>query len=259
MNDLERYFKENQGHGIHKWMHYFDIYDRHFAPYRGKDPVVVEIGVQGGGSLRMWKDYFGPGSKIYGIDHKDLRGLSDPENGIEVLIGNQNDRESLQEMVDIIGPIDILIDDGGHHMHQMINTFEIMYPAVKDGGLFLCEDTYTAYKKGGDGTLKWHTKGGPTYIEYTKNLIDQLHRDYFQDEANPSDPSFTKDSHSIHYYESIVVIEKKGPLFRRMSRRTGKGHSNEIYPLLGKRRQAKARAAMSELETNEDYDECTSS
>ena len=49
-NPLERYFYDNKGRLIHKWLHYFDIYDRHFAPYRGKQITVVEFGVSHGGS-----------------------------------------------------------------------------------------------------------------------------------------------------------------------------------------------------------------
>ena len=68
MNDLEIYFKKNTGRLIYKWQHYFEIYDKHFSRFRGKEIVVLEIGVFQGGSLQMWKNYFGPGAKIYGID-----------------------------------------------------------------------------------------------------------------------------------------------------------------------------------------------
>ncbi len=44
-NPLEAYFRANQGRLIHKWIHYFDIYDRHFSPYRGRRVNIVEFGV----------------------------------------------------------------------------------------------------------------------------------------------------------------------------------------------------------------------
>ena len=53
---------------VHKWHHYFDIYTRHFDPYRSKPIKMLEIGVFRGGSLRMWKQYFHPESLIVGID-----------------------------------------------------------------------------------------------------------------------------------------------------------------------------------------------
>lgn len=68
MNDLEKYFYENNDKLIDKWIHYFDIYEKYFSKYRNKEVVILEIGVFQGGSLQMWKEYFGPGAKIYGID-----------------------------------------------------------------------------------------------------------------------------------------------------------------------------------------------
>jgi hypothetical protein len=55
-NDLLKYFENNPGNLIHKWMHYFEIYDRHFSRFRNKDVHIVEIGVFQGGSLQMWID-----------------------------------------------------------------------------------------------------------------------------------------------------------------------------------------------------------
>ena len=60
---LHKYFLNNAHKRLHKWVHYFDIYERHFERFRGKSPTMIEIGVQGGGSLAMWKEYFGPGSR----------------------------------------------------------------------------------------------------------------------------------------------------------------------------------------------------
>ncbi len=65
-NPLAEYFFNNPGRLIHKWHHYFDIYHRHFARFRGRSPVVVEIGVFHGGSLQMWHHYFGPGTRVVG-------------------------------------------------------------------------------------------------------------------------------------------------------------------------------------------------
>ncbi len=33
-NPLEKYFRANTGRLIHKWVHYFDIYHRHFERFR---------------------------------------------------------------------------------------------------------------------------------------------------------------------------------------------------------------------------------
>lgn len=200
MNDLEKFFQANKANRIHKWKHYFDIYDRHFSKFRGGDTVVVEFGVQHGGSTRMWQDYFGPRCRIYGVD-KDPRCATVAAEGIEIIIGDQEDRDFLTTLFDTLPPIDILIDDGGHHMQQQINTFEILFPKIKDSGVYLCEDLHTSYwPKWGGGLKK-----PDTMIEYSKNFIDYLHA-WHVDELEVSD--FTKTANSLHYYDSVLVIEK---------------------------------------------------
>src|SRR5438067_13766465 len=53
-NPLRQFFDaRSEGRGIWKWLHYFDIYDRHFSRFRGEAVHVLEIGVYSGGSLEM--------------------------------------------------------------------------------------------------------------------------------------------------------------------------------------------------------------
>jgi hypothetical protein len=63
-NDFEQFFFYGNHRKIHKGIGYFDIYDRYFSKYRGKTTQILEIGVQAGGSLQMWKDYFGPEATV---------------------------------------------------------------------------------------------------------------------------------------------------------------------------------------------------
>ncbi len=123
MNDLEKYFENNQGRLIHKWMHYFEIYDRHFSQFRNQDVYVLEIGVNQGGSLQMWKDYFGKNAKIYGVDI-NYRCKDFEEEGLKIFIGSQEDRSFLKSLKSQLPRIDILIDDGGHKMKQPIITLQ---------------------------------------------------------------------------------------------------------------------------------------
>ena len=203
MNDLEKYFRANQGRLIHKWTHFFDVYDRHFHRYRGKEMTILEIGVSQGGSLQMWKNYFGPRARIYGIDI-DPRCRSLEEENIRIFIGSQSDRAFLREVRASIPPIDILIDDGGHTMRQQIVTFEELYSAVKEDGVYLCEDLHTSY---------WIKYGGghkrrSSFIEYSKNWIDQLNAWHSEQRGLKVD-EFTRTADSIHYYDSVVVVEKR--------------------------------------------------
>ena len=151
MNDLEKYFLENTGNIIDKWRHYFEIYDRHLSKYRGTDVHIMEIGVYHGGSLQMWKHYFGPKAKLYGVDiNPNCKKLE--ENQIQIFIGDQEDREFLRTIVKNIPKIDILIDDGGHKMKQQKSTFEELFNHIDRNGIYLCEDLHTSYwRKFGGG------------------------------------------------------------------------------------------------------------
>ena len=203
MNDLEKYFRNNDKHLINKWMHYFDVYDRHFSKYRDKEIVVLEIGVFQGGSLQMWKNYFGPKAKIYGVDiNPDCKKFQ--EENIEIFIGSQSDRGFLRDLLKKIPPIDILIDDGGHFMEQQIITFEELFSHVKNDGVYLCEDMHTSYwiKYGGG----YKRRG--TFVEYTKDFIDYLNA-WHSTQRKLRVTDFTKSVDSIHYYDSIIVLEKK--------------------------------------------------
>ncbi|HVR74486.1 MAG TPA: class I SAM-dependent methyltransferase, partial [Planctomycetota bacterium] len=131
MGFLRDYFDNNSGRLIHKWLHYFDVYERYLERFRGKPLNVLEFGVSHGGSLQMWKAYFGPKARIYGVD-MDPRCKAVEEDRIEVRIGDQADRDFLRGLRAELPRIDVLMDDGGHTMAQQIATLEEMFPHVAD-------------------------------------------------------------------------------------------------------------------------------
>ncbi len=222
MNDLEKHFTENTGRMIHKWKHYFEIYDRHFARFRGTDVHVVEFGVFQGGSLQMWKEYFGPKAKIFGVDINPLCKKLEEEQ-IEILIGDQQDRKFLRSLKNKVPRIDILIDDGGHTMKQQINTYEELFFCISDNGVYLCEDLHTSY---------WPEYGGGykksnTFINYSKNFIDHINA-WHSRQRRLRVTEFTKSVHSLHYYDSILVIEKR-PIEKPFHLKTGKQEIPESF------------------------------
>ena len=203
LNPLLQYFNSNPGRLMTKWRHYFDIYHRHFERYRGRAPTVVEIGVFHGGSLQMWKSYFGAGARIVGVDvNPRLQELG--EDGIEIIIGDQSDQAFLRRLGQQVGPIDILIDDGGHTMSQQIGTVETLFGAVAVDGVILVEDTHTSNWREYGGGLRAHT----TFMQFAKHLVDELNAYHSRDPQSFVSGPFTQATNSIHFYDSVVVIEK---------------------------------------------------
>ena len=201
-NPLEAWFRANTGRACYKWPHYFPVYDRHLARYRDQGPVVVEFGIQHGGSLCMWRDYFGPGCRVIGVDN-DPRCAGIAEPGVTVVIGDQEDRAFLADLAARVGPVDVVIDDGGHSMVQQLVTFSQMWPALADGGTFITEDVHTSY---------WPVCGGGyrragTFIEHAKDMIDSINAWHSQDPALAPD-CWTETVAGMHVYDSIVVFDK---------------------------------------------------
>ena len=65
MNDLYSFHAQHRNTRVmHKRDHYFEVYERYLSPIRRSNPVVLEIGVQLGGSVEMWRDYFGPANIV---------------------------------------------------------------------------------------------------------------------------------------------------------------------------------------------------
>ena len=68
-----------------KYQKYFRIYDELFFNYKNKKITFIEIGVANGGSLVMWKKYFGKNSRIIGVD-LNTRCKIFKKKGFEILI-----------------------------------------------------------------------------------------------------------------------------------------------------------------------------
>lgn len=216
MTSIKSLFTSNNKNGINKWSHYFDIYDRYLFKYKGKDVTILEIGIFQGGSLQLWRDFFGPNSRVIGVDiNPDCLQFADDR--INIFIGSQSDREFWSKLKSEIGKIDILIDDGGHTMDQQLVTFEEMFDHISMDGIYICEDTHTSYWMGYRGGLR---RPG-TFIEKMKDIVDQLTLWHY---GTPT--KFTKNIRSVSFFDSLVIIEK-GEISRPVLLESGKNNSIE--------------------------------
>jgi hypothetical protein len=204
MNELEQFFYEQDHRLIHKYKHYFEIYHRHLQHFRNKNIVILEFGVSHGGSLQMWRHYFGDKAVIYGVDiNPECKKFE--EGNIKIIIGSQEDKDFLARLQKEIPSIDILIDDGGHTMRQQKLTFDHLFDSINENGVFIGEDLHTSY---------WPSYGGGfrrpgSFIEYSKRFIDYLNLPHIQKKFGSKPTEFNRSVHSMHYYDSVLVIEKR--------------------------------------------------
>lgn len=199
-------------HGDHN---YAVHYQHHFEPLRGRKLNILEIGIggyddpeKGGASLRMWKTYF-PKSNIFALDIYDKS--THNESRIKTFKGSQVDNLFLKQVVDEIGTIDLIIDDGSHLNEHVKETFRILFPKLALGGIYVIEDLQTSYWDEPVAGVEW---GGSkdlnaphTSMNFLKGLIDGLnHAEFMYKDREPT--YFEKHIVSLHFYHNIAFIYK---------------------------------------------------
>jgi hypothetical protein len=202
---LERLAALHSGDRLFKWRHYYEIYDHHFAPLRRRNVKLLEIGVGYGGSLQLWRRYFGSRAKIVGIDVRETCKRLESRN-ITVEIGRQDDAAFLNSVAQRHGPFDIVIDDGSHHYDHQLVTFCTLFPHIVADGLYSCEDICTSYweHEFGGGLQAEHT-----YVEFLKTLVDELNAWFWRDRVESEANAFATTMHAIHFYPALAIVQKR--------------------------------------------------
>jgi hypothetical protein len=200
-NPLRAFFDaRTEGQGIWKWDHYFDVYHRHLERFRGSAVHILEIGIYSGGSLELWRDYFGGGCQVYGVDVEEAC-RSYEDDATTVFIGDQADRDFWRTFRAAVPKLDVVVDDGGHQPDQQATSLEELLPHLAPGGVYIVEDVHGVGNRFGD---------------YAAALVDALNA--YQGVADHRDPerrkvskatSFQSAVDSIHTYPFITVIEKR--------------------------------------------------
>lgn len=186
---------------VHKYSHYLPIYQRHFEDWVDRPVTFLEIGCGHGGSMQMWKGFFGPQAQIIGLDvREECKRYEEPQ--VHIRIGSQQDENFLAAIVQEFGPPDIVVDDGSHVMRHIQKSFSFLYSKMPKTGVYLVEDLHFAYnEKFGGGFRR-----PDSFIEIAKGLIDQLHARDTNGALAPD--QFTRDTVGIHFYDSVIVFER---------------------------------------------------
>lgn len=208
-NLTKYYFSEEArlGPGIWKFAHYLPVYERHFARFRGTDVHFLEVGIHSGGSLRMWRRFFGEKAVIMGMDRLNAtrRYESDPRYGRpnRIFVGDQSSIHFWDTFKRQVGRLDILLDDGGHKMHLQRATASAMLPYLSLGGVYLCEDLIG---RDHDAQLRWYydTLVPSLNVYKAKPLANGRVGDY-----SDTPTSTQRSMFSLTFYPFQVVIEKR--------------------------------------------------
>jgi cephalosporin hydroxylase len=166
-----------------------EVYPRHFEELRDKPINLLEMGILGGGSLRMWRDYF-PNAKVYGLDIEKHRCFT--EDRIECFHGDQADLALLEKITNEI-EFDIIIDDAGHDPKDTKTAFDFLFSRLTAGGMYIIEDLWIHYEKETGEPRKY------SFVQYMKDeIIDTIIDPEIED----------KSFKSVHLYDKIAVLYK---------------------------------------------------
>lgn len=179
-----------------KHSNYFAIYDDLLKKYANTSFTFVEVGILDGGSLFMWRDFFGPRARIIGID-LNPEAKKWERDGFEIFIGSQTDPRFWEDFFLKVGSVDVLLDDGGHMNDQQTTTVLSCLPHISDGGLLIVEDTCTSY-------TKFENFSKFSFINFMKKEVDSLQSRFPGLESLKG--RLSPYVYSITFYESVCVM-----------------------------------------------------
>lgn len=173
------------------------IYETFVAHLRDRPVTVLEIGVLRGASLRMWRDYFADGT-IYALDIKE-EAKQHAEERIHIHIGDQKKPDVLDRILAQSGPLDLIVDDGGHRAEQQLGSLFHLWEHLKPGGVYMIEDIHTSYL----ARWKMGYRAPWSTVEFLKTLVDDLHS------STHGRPPSLPDLQSVHFQPELCILTKK--------------------------------------------------
>ena len=234
-------FTSHQGKVSDKWELYLREYDRLFSAYRTAPVRLLEIGIQNGGSLDIWGDYFAPGSTLVGCDiNPDCAALVYDNPAISFIVGDANDPAVVEQVLQRAPVFDLIIDDGSHTSGDIVKTFTLYFQHLADGGLFVAEDLHCSY---------WEQYQGGLYDPYSslsffKRLSDVISHQHWGIERERKailqgifghygcdiDESVLTGIHSVEFINSLCIVRKAPAQENVLGRRIVTGSEERVVP-----------------------------
>lgn len=140
LTEIANKYDADKGTTFHDKHGYTFVYERYICeivPCR-----LLEIGIQHGKSIRMWKEY-NPRMELFAMDQADCSEFFDVTLCEKVFVLDQMDKVGQIEMGKEIAPLDYVIDDGAHHMPHHHTSLSALFGSVASGGLYFIEDLHT--------------------------------------------------------------------------------------------------------------------
>jgi methyltransferase family protein len=205
-----------------KYEHYFEVYDRYLRTWQGRKVRMLELGVDRGGSIAGWREYFGAEHlEYYGVDI-DPGCKRFERDGVRIFTGDLGDRAFAEGVAAELPPLDLVVDDGGHVAIQQATSFTAFFPRLVSGGVYIVEDTHTSFWREYRSPLEirgaTETMGAIDYFCALTRLMmerwwDESSRSRFNIPRHERTPvesgEHARDIYSMSFFDSLVVVEKR--------------------------------------------------
>ncbi|MCK1291977.1 glycosyltransferase [Bradyrhizobium sp. 30] len=172
---LRELYANHTGKASDKWSLYLDEYERLFASIWDRPVRLLEIGVQNGGSLEIWSQFFPNAQAIVGCDiNPDCERLKYDDPRIGVIVGDANDPQTQRRILQRSEHFDIVIDDGSHLSSDIVKTFAMYFTQLAEGGIFIVEDLHCSYWDKFEGGL-YYPYSSMTFFKRLADVINHEH------------------------------------------------------------------------------------
>jgi hypothetical protein len=193
---------------------YLVTYERFLSPFRHEPITLVEIGIgpewNCGASLRTWLEFFThPDAAIIGVD---ISAHAAQEFGPRstALIDDATKPGRLLELVKQKRP-HVIVDDGSHLWRHQIGSYELLFPHLREGGVYIIEDLGTSF-----GTLRDQYSAGADrdafdYLATKAALLSGLGASHpLLANVSQDDQRFVSQIEFIAFSRQSAVIKKIG-------------------------------------------------
>jgi len=219
---LRELYDQHGGKITDTWSLYADELDKVLSVFRDKQIAILEIGVQNGGSLEIWSEYFPKAQKIVGVDIDPKCGelhFADPR--ISVLVSDATSEEGKSKVLRQAPAFDLIIDDGSHKSDDIVRAFSRYFPVLKEGGLYIVEDVHTNYWADYEGGLH-NPLSAMSFFKRLADITNYEHwrnnrsREYLLREFSakyevPFENLDLARIHSVRFANSLCIIGKAAP------------------------------------------------
>jgi len=238
---LRQLYEVHQGKVSDKWALYLQEYDALLNPYRQAPVRLLEIGIQNGGSLDIWCEYFPQAQKIVGCDiDPKCAALTYADPRVAVVVADANTDAAEQAILNHAGAFDVVIDDGSHTSGDIVKSFARYFAKVVDGGVYIIEDLHCSY---------WQEFAGGLFDPYSslsffKLLVDVINHEHWGVDRSRSDllqgfaqtygvtfdEEVLQQLHSVEMFNSTCVIHKLPAAANSLGARLVVGDEALVYP-----------------------------